>query len=77
VRRNKDFLFFSFEGFREIDPFPVVSDTPPIDLRNGDFLEVRHQDLRSLSVNSCEDGIDTPPGTRCMSTFHPAAVSRK
>jgi len=69
LRRNKDFLFFSFEGFREIDPFPVVSDTPPIDLRNGDFSKYGIKIFDPLSANSCEDGIDTPPGTKCLSTF--------
>ena len=35
VRKDKDFLFGSFEGFREIVPFPVVANTPPTDLRDG------------------------------------------
>lgn len=36
IRKNKDFFFFSFEGWQERTPFPVVSSVPPSRLRNGD-----------------------------------------
>lgn len=36
IRKNKDFFFFSFEGWQERTPFPVVSNVPPSGLRNGD-----------------------------------------
>lgn len=35
IRKDKDFLFLSFEGWREVVPFPVVASTPPVSLRNG------------------------------------------
>src|SRR5262249_14876895 len=35
LRKYRDFVFFSFEGFRERVPFPVVSNTPPLSLRGG------------------------------------------
>jgi hypothetical protein len=36
IRKNKDFYFFSFEGWQERTPFPVVSSVPPAALRNGE-----------------------------------------
>jgi len=35
IRRNKDFVFFSFEGWQERTPFPVVSSIPPSLIREG------------------------------------------
>jgi hypothetical protein len=35
VRKDKDFVFGSFEGFRERVPFPVVANVPPTDLLDG------------------------------------------
>lgn len=35
IRKNKDFVFFSFEGWKELTPFPVVSSIPPSILREG------------------------------------------
>jgi len=35
LRKDKDFIFASFEGWREITPFARISDVPPMDLRDG------------------------------------------
>lgn len=35
IRKDKDFLFLSFEGWREVVPFPVVASTVPVTMRNG------------------------------------------
>jgi len=35
IRKDKDFVFASFEGWREITPFGRVSDVPPLSLRDG------------------------------------------
>lgn len=35
IRKNKDFVFFSFEGWQERTPFPVVSTLPPVAMRDG------------------------------------------
>ena len=37
VRKNKDFVFFSFEGWRERVPFPSNVSVPPLEIRGGDF----------------------------------------
>ena len=35
VRKDKDFVFVSFEGWQEVVPFPALSSTPPVILRVG------------------------------------------
>jgi hypothetical protein len=37
IRKNKDFIFFSFEGWREVVPFPSNTSVPPAAIRQGDF----------------------------------------
>lgn len=37
IRRNKDFVFFSFEGWRERVPFPSNVSVPPMEIRGGNF----------------------------------------
>jgi hypothetical protein len=37
IRKNKDFIFFSFEGWREVVPFPSNTSVPPVQMRQGDF----------------------------------------
>lgn len=37
IRKDRDFVFFSFEGFRERVPFPSVATVPPSEIRNGNF----------------------------------------
>jgi hypothetical protein len=35
LRKSREFIFLSFEGFRERVPFPVVASVPPLDVRDG------------------------------------------
>jgi hypothetical protein len=37
IRKNKDFVFFSFEGWQERVPFPSNVSVPPTEIRGGDF----------------------------------------
>lgn len=37
IRRDKDFVFFSFEGWRERVPFPSNVSVPPMEIRGGNF----------------------------------------
>ncbi|MBL8179231.1 MAG: TonB-dependent receptor [Bryobacterales bacterium] len=37
IRKNRDFFFFSFEGWRERVPFPSNVSVPPMEIRGGDF----------------------------------------
>ncbi|MBM3811115.1 MAG: TonB-dependent receptor [Acidimicrobiia bacterium] len=37
IRKDKDFVFFSFEGWQERTPFPSVATVPPVEIRGGNF----------------------------------------
>lgn len=70
IRKDKDFVFFSLEMFREIVPFPVVTDTVPLDLRDGkNFTKYGIKVYDPLTVRLCRPGIDTPAGTPCQGTY--------
>ena len=49
IRKDKDFLFASYEGWQEVIPFPGAGCTAvPLDLRDGqNFSNYNMQDLRS------------------------------
>lgn len=67
IRKDKDFVFFSFEGWQERTPFPSVTTVPPMEIRNGDFNlvpagqpgPIRVYD--PLTSRSC-----TQPGAGCI-----------
>lgn len=68
LRRDKDFIFISFEGFRERVPFPAVANVPPLDLRDGQhFTKYNMKIYDPLTGHSCVDKLDVP-GT-CSSSF--------
>lgn len=68
VRKDKDFFFASFEGFRERVPFPVVANVPPLDLRDGQhFTEYGMKIYDPLTGHACVDKVDVS-GT-CASTY--------
>ncbi len=70
LRRNKDFLFLSFEGFHEIVPYPLVSNTPPVNIRDGQhFSSYGIKIYDPLSTHECVDGVDTAPGSRCLAAY--------
>jgi len=70
LRKDKDFYFVSFEGFRERVPFPLVTDTPPADLRNGqNFSNYGINIFDPLTERTCVSGTDTPKGTSCFGTY--------
>jgi len=61
IRKDKDFLFFSFEGWREVVPFPVVSSTIPAEMRAGDGYTFYNQRIYDpLTSRLCRSGIDVP-----------------
>jgi hypothetical protein len=54
IRKDKDFVFFSFDGYRERLPFPVVADVPPLDLRDGQhFSKYNMLVYDPLTVRPC------------------------
>src|SRR5260370_3337056 len=70
IRRDKDFVFFSFEGFRERVPFPVVGNVPPVDLRDGQhFSQYKINIYDPLTVHDCVVGVDVAKNSSCSSPY--------
>jgi hypothetical protein len=70
IRKDKDFLFASYEGFREVAAYPIVSDTPPLDIRTGRaFGRYGIKIYDPETAHLCKPGVDTPPGVACAGTF--------
>lgn len=70
IRKERDYVFFSFEGFRERVPFPVVTDTVPMDLRDGkNFSNYRIKIYDPLTNHICQKGVDTTGNANCFSTY--------
>ena len=68
LKKDKDFVFFSFEGFQERVPFPVVADTPPVNIRDGQhFTDWKQSIFDPLTVHNCVDKVDVS-GT-CSSPY--------
>jgi hypothetical protein len=69
IRKDRDWIFASFEGFREIVPDPIVLDAPPVDLRNGLFSRYSLRVYDPLSARPCVAGVDTAKGVACLSSY--------
>lgn len=63
IRKDKDFLFASFEGWQEVVPFPGSGTTDvPLDLRNGQNFDKYHMTIYDpLMTHAC--GAPTEPCT--------------
>ncbi len=68
IRKDKDFIFFSMEMWRERTPFAVVADVPPLDLRTGQafskYSMLVYDPLTSHVCNAQADGVSS-----CSSTY--------
>ncbi|HYP12895.1 MAG TPA: hypothetical protein VEQ63_03140, partial [Bryobacteraceae bacterium] len=54
IRRNKDLVFFSFEGWQEVVPFPATSTVPPLDMRDGkNFAKYGYRIYDPLTRRPC------------------------
>jgi hypothetical protein len=68
LHKDRDFVFFSFEGFRERVPFPVVAGVPPLDLRDGQHFTAYGMTINDpLTGHTCVNKVDVS-GT-CASTY--------
>lgn len=64
LRKDKDFVFFSFEGWREVVPFNKISDTVPMDLRDGQhFSEYGFKIYDPMTTAPCTGGPDVCKGS--------------
>jgi len=54
VRKEKDLVFFSFEGWQEVVPFPALSSVPPVALRDGQhFTDFGYRVHDPLTRHAC------------------------
>ncbi len=54
IRKEKDFVFFSFEGWQEVVPFPALSSVPPLALRDGQhFTDFGYRIYDPLTRHPC------------------------
>jgi hypothetical protein len=68
LRKDRDFVFFSFEGFHEIVPFPVTATVPPKDIYDGQhFSEYKITVYDPATGHVCVSKVDVS-GT-CSSTY--------
>ncbi len=68
LKKDRDFIFVSFEGFHEIVPFPVVANVPPMDMRTGQNFAGYGQTIYDPSTGTTCVSKVSVSGT-CSSTF--------
>lgn len=57
IRKDKDFVLFSFEGWQELVPFPINVTTPPVALRDGQhFSDYGMTVYDPLTTHDCRPG---------------------
>jgi hypothetical protein len=68
IRKNKDFFFASYEGWRERVPFAAVADVPPLDLASGQaFTKYNELVYDPLTSHACKSNVDVSGS--CNSTY--------
>jgi hypothetical protein len=68
IRKGKDYIFASFEGFRELLPSPVTASVPPLDLRDGQhFTKYGMNVFDPLTGHNCVSNVDVTGS--CRSTY--------
>jgi hypothetical protein len=71
IRKNKDFIFGSFEGWQEVVPFPANTNTPNMALRDGQhFSQFGMTVYDPLTTHNCQStGSFEPCGGSTGSTY--------
>jgi hypothetical protein len=68
IRRNKDFFFASYEGWRERVPFAAVASVPPADLVSGQaFTKYNELVYDPMTSHACKANVDVSGS--CNSTY--------
>jgi hypothetical protein len=68
LKKDRDFVFFSFEGFHEIVPFPVTATVPAHDALDGQhFSEYKITVYDPATGHTCVSKVDVTGN--CSSTF--------
>ena len=81
IRKDKDFIFGSFEGWREITPFGRISDVPPMAMRDGQhFTDYGIKIFDPLTAHRCDAATEACRGSisarRLEQHLHPQSVPR-
>jgi hypothetical protein len=70
IRKDKDFLLVSFEGWQEKVPFPINVTTPPMALRDGQhFSDYGMQIFDPLTTHPCTPGSGAASTEPCSGSF--------
>ena len=75
VRKNRDFVFVSFEGWQEVVPFPALASTPPVSLRDGQhFTDFGYKIYDPLTAHACDAATEPCRGQPYISNQFPGNV---
>ena len=70
IRKDKDFVLVSFEGWQEMVPFPINVVTPPMALRDGQhFSDYGMQIFDPLTTHPCTAGSGAASTEPCSGSF--------
>jgi hypothetical protein len=72
IRKDKDFIFFSQESWREVVPFPLVTSVPPLDIRDGQhFSNYGVKVFDPLTTRPCTAADNCPSGVQNVRSAFP------
>ncbi len=75
IRKDKDFIFFSFEGWRERIGFPAVTSTPRVELRDGQgFAAMGYKIYDPLTTHVCDPKTEPCQGSTYIRNRFPGDV---
>ncbi len=75
IRKEKDFIFFSQESWREVVPFPLVTSVPPLNIRDGQhFSDYGVTIYDPTSTRACTASDNCPSGVQFVRDPFPGNV---
>jgi hypothetical protein len=75
IRKNRDFIFGSFEGWQEVVPFPANSTTVPTVLRDGQhFTDMGYKIFDPLTAHVCNTATENCQGQTYIQNPFPGNV---
>lgn len=67
IRKDRDFVMFSFEGWQERVPFPSVQSVPPVEIRQGNFSLTPTGTSGPINVFDPATSVPCGGGVSCIS----------